>query len=93
MLSEQEKTQIYFNRDFFPAVAVVVAKAPCFLNTIAGLPAPLFRPLGAKILFDFNSRDKDTSEQEEDDDVVHCRIYTWGGYAPSLVWVNHSRLV
>ena len=36
MLSEQEKTQIYFNRDFFPAVAVVVAKAPCFLKTIAG---------------------------------------------------------
>ena len=40
MLSEQEKTQIYFNRDVFAAVAVVVAKAPYFLNTIAGLPAP-----------------------------------------------------
>ena len=40
MLSEQEKTQIYFNRDVFAAVTVVVAKAPYFLNTIAGLPAP-----------------------------------------------------
>ena len=30
---------------------------------------------------------------KEDDDVVHCRIYTCGGYAPSLVLVYDSRLV
>ena len=27
------------------------------------------------------------------DDNVHCRMYTCGGYAPSLVLVNDSRLV
>ena len=42
-------------------VVVVVAKAPYF-STFAGITPPFLRPLGAKILFNFNSRNMDSSE-------------------------------